>query len=315
MTRRLTYVSPAAPAVSVVLPTYNRGKTLPYAIRSVLNQSFTDFELVVVDDASTDDTEAIVDAVADSRIRYVRHETNRGVSAARNTGIADARGDVVAFQDSDDEWFPEKLGKQMERFEHAPPNVGVVYTGMYRRESGDRRYLPYATVQPKEGDVRRSIVRQNFISTQMAAVRRECFETVGTFDEKLPALVDWELWIRFSDRYRFLLVDEPLVRGGVNPDSISNNRGDVVRARERILGKHRDRFDDASLANHQFYIGHGAMKTGDVDTGRRYLKRSVRTNPRPVYVFAWLLSRSGGTVYNAAYESVKTLVARYGSRT
>lgn len=295
----------AQPPVSVVLPTYNRAGVLRDSIESVLNQTYADFELIVVDDASTDDTESIVAGLEDSRIRYVKHEVNRGAAAARNTGIDEARGDVVAFQDSDDEWLPEKLEKQMAAFDDAAANVGVVYTGMHRTVDGEERYLPYPGVEPKEGDIRRSIVRQNFVSTQMAAVRRECFEEVGVFDKSVTPLEDWELWLRFSERYRFLLVDEPLVVAAVNADSISNDRDDIVRARERIVEKHRDRFDDASLANHLFYVGHGSMKLGDVDTGRRYLWRAVRTNPRKLYVVALALSFLGSGLYTSVYGIAK----------
>lgn len=297
-------VAPSDPSVSVVLPTYNRADSLHDSIRSVLNQTFADFELVVVDDASTDETEAIVAGIDDSRIRYIRHEINRGVSAARNTGIDRARGDIVAFQDSDDEWLPEKLRKQMGVFDDAPADVGVVYTGMRRTVNGDERYIPYPGVTHKEGDIQRSIVKQNFISTQMAAVRRECFDEVGDFDEELPALVDWDLWIRISEQYHFRLVDEPLVEGGVNPDSISSNRRSIVQARERIVSKHYDRFDDDSLANHLFFIGHGAMKSGQTEKGQRYLKKAVQSNARLVYVVAWLLSFLGTRAYVYIYSVV-----------
>lgn len=299
-------VAPPDPSVSVVLPTYNRADSLHDSIRSVLSQTFADFELIVVDDASTDETEAVVAEIDDSRIRYIKHENNRGVSAARNTGIHRARGNVVAFQDSDDEWLPEKLRKQMDVFSDAPAEVGVVYTGMRRTVNGDERYIPYPGVTHKEGDIQRSIVKQNFISTQMAAVRRECFDKVGTFDEELPALVDWDLWIRISEHYHFRLVDEPLVIAAVNPDSISSNRSKIVQARERIVNTQCERFDDDSLANHLFFIGHGAMKTGQTDKGRRYLKKATQRNPCQRYIFALLLSLLGANVYTIVYELIKS---------
>jgi glycosyltransferase involved in cell wall biosynthesis len=290
-----------------VLPTYNRADLLPNSIESVLNQTYADLELVVVDDASSDRTEPVVRGFDDPRIRYVAHETNQGVSAARNTGIARSRGDIVAFQDSDDEWLPEKLRKQMDVFNNAPPDVGVVYTGMYRCVGGDERYLPYPGIEKKEGDIQDSIIRQNFISTQMAAVRRDCFNVVGDFDEKLAALVDWELWIRLSRHYRFRLVDEPLVKGGVESDSISKNRGAIVEARERIVEKHRERFDSDSLANHLFFIGHGAMKLGQTKKGRRYLRKALWTKPQFHYAIASAVSHLGKKPYNATYRAVKAL--------
>lgn len=293
------------PRVSVVLPTYNRADRLPRAIESVLEQTYEDLELIVVDDGSTDDTTAVIDSYTDDRLQYVQHDTNRGVSAARNTGIEAAAGSIISFQDSDDEWLPEKLEKQLGVFATAPSKVGVVYTGMWREVGGDRRYLPYDRVDPKEGDISDSIVSGNFVSTQMAAVRRKCFETVGTFDEELSALVDWDLWIRISQRYHFRLVDEALVEAGVKADSISDDRPTIVNARERIVEKHAEKFDRESLANHLFYVGHGAMKVGDIQRGRRYLRRAARTKSDPKYWGTLLLSLSGARPYSWGYNVFK----------
>ena len=105
------------PGISVIIPTYNRAHLISRSAKSVLAQTYPDFELIIVDDGSGDNTEEIIEALADPRIRYLRHESNRGVSAARNTGIRAARGDYIAFQDSDDEWLPQKLEKQLGLFE------------------------------------------------------------------------------------------------------------------------------------------------------------------------------------------------------
>lgn len=114
------------PKVSVVIPTHNRSSLLRRAIQSVLDQTYQDFEIIVVDDASTDDTEAVVKGFADERIRYVRHSENRGEAASRNTGIRLAKGEYIAGHDDDDVWLPPKLEKQVKAFEKASPKVGVV---------------------------------------------------------------------------------------------------------------------------------------------------------------------------------------------
>ena len=123
-------MSKEKPTVSVIIPTYNRAKLLPRAIKSVLNQTFKDFEVIIVDDGSTDNTEEVINEFQkhNKRIKYIRHEKNKGAAAARNTGIKIAQGEYIAFQDSDDEWLPNKLEKQMEIFESAPAEIGVVYT-------------------------------------------------------------------------------------------------------------------------------------------------------------------------------------------
>src|SRR5262245_44206142 len=117
------------PRVSVILPTYNRSHSLPAAIASVLMQSHTDLEVIVVDDASTEDIEALVRSIGDDRVRYVRRNSNGGAAAARNTGLAEARGSYIGFQDSDDLWLPDKLSRQLSAFETLPNEIGVVTGG------------------------------------------------------------------------------------------------------------------------------------------------------------------------------------------
>ena len=139
-----------APTVSVIIPTYNRAHLLPRALESVLAQTFEDLEVLVVDDGSTDGTEAVVTGY-DDRVRYLRQPQNAGVSAARNRGLREARGEFVAFLDSDDEWFPEKLARQVERFRELPDRVGLLYCGVQFGRRPDREDW---TFRPKHrGDV------------------------------------------------------------------------------------------------------------------------------------------------------------------
>ena len=119
----------AKPIVSVVIPTFNRAHLIMRALQSVLTQTFTAWETIVVDDGSTDDTETVVLSLGDSRIRYCRQPENRGPAAARNRGMREAKGEFIAFLDSDDEWFPDKLELQVARFRELPETVGLIYTG------------------------------------------------------------------------------------------------------------------------------------------------------------------------------------------
>jgi len=290
------------PSASIIIPTYNRADILGDSIRSVLNQTYEDLELIVVDDASTDNTDDVVRGFDDDRIKYLGHTENRGAPAARNTGIAEAEGDFVAFQDSDDEWLPTKLEKQMQAFRRTSSDVGVVYTGMLRIVDGERRYIPYPGVEQTDGDIRRSLSRQNFIPTQVATVRRECFDEVGDFDENAWPLSDWELWIRISKRFRFELVDEALVTGEVRSDSISKNARKKAEVRERIVDKHREFFDEGSLARQLFYIGHGFTKLGETSRGRAYLRQAVQVEPNVRHVGALLLSVLGSNAYRGLYR-------------
>lgn len=275
------------------------------SIESVLNQTYDDFELIIIDDGSTDGTEEVVHNFEDDRIRYIKHEENKGATEARNTGIKQSRGEFIAFQNSDDKWWPSKLEKQMACFNEISSSFGVVYTGMWRRSNGEKEYIPADGIKQKEGHIEESLVNQNFISDQMAVVRKECLEKVGYLDERLAPLDDWELWLRISTHYKFKYVNEPLVTAEIRSDSISRNSEDLVRARKLIVQKHPDLFDSSSLSNHLFYIGHGSLKLSDTETGRSYLYKALRTDPRLLYLGTFILSLFGSDMYNKAYRIYK----------
>ena len=161
------------PQVSVIIPTYNRAHLLSRAIKSVLNQTFQDFEIIIVDDASTDDTDKLVVSFHDSRVRYIQHEKNHGGGAVRNSAIKQAQGDYIAFLDSDDEWLPEKLEKQMKLFNGTSKKVGLVSAGAV----DIRNQIPYAYYIPKfRGDISRRILIKNCVGlTAIAVVRKGVF--------------------------------------------------------------------------------------------------------------------------------------------
>lgn len=309
-------MSSSNPAVSVVLPTYNRANSLKRSINSVLNQTYTDFELIVVDDDSTDDTRLIVNQIDDDRVRLIEHNTNRGAPAARNTGIEAARGDFIAFQDSDDEWDEEKLKKQISVFDDVSSEVGVVYTRFCRLslDGTHRTCIPKDAIGPKEGDLSDLLLCQNIITTQAAVVRRECFETVGNFDENLPRFQDWELWIRVAEKYEFKIVDEELVTAYTQPDSIIEDTEAMVEARERIVNKHRAKYTDKALADQLFRLGHSSLKTYQTRRGRAHLLRAVRSHPKVIYVVVFLVSLLGSHVYNALFQIHRQTVRRMISR-
>jgi len=181
------------PKVSVIIPTYNRAKLLPRAVNSVLNQTFKDFELIIVDDASTDNTEEVVRRYKDHRIKYIRHKTNKGISISTNEGINKSKGQYIAFQDSDDEWLPEKLKKQMEIIT-CESNIGVVYTGYIRISPTKKDYLPSKEVIRKNGNLHHDLLRENFIAKPTTLIPKKVLDEVGLFDENISQLVDWEFF-------------------------------------------------------------------------------------------------------------------------
>lgn len=224
------------PTVSVVLPTYNRAGLLGRAIRSVLAQSYTDFELLVVDDGSTDETSNVVASFRDQRIRYISLAHNTGAGAARNAGIRMARGKFLAFQDSDDEWLPSKLAKQMSAFERGSVRLGIVYSDMQRiRGDGTATYFAAPTVT-SDRLINPAVwfYQVGNLGVQSTVIKREYLDAAGHFNENLPAFEDLEMFIRLSRRCEFHLLPEPLVRY-YDTDGISKDRYAGWLSRKLIL--------------------------------------------------------------------------------
>jgi glycosyltransferase involved in cell wall biosynthesis len=281
------------PKVSVIIPTYNRAHLIGRAIQSVLNQTYQDFELIVVDDGSTDNTNEVIKEFSqkDKRILYIKHDKNKGGSAARNTGIKAARGEYIAFQDSDDEWLPEKLEKQMGILEKVSQEVGVVYTGFWRIKEDKKKYTPSDKVLKKEGDIHNELLKGNFITTQSIIVRKECFKEMGYFDESLPRLQDWELVLRLSEKYKFKFIDEPLLCSYYNDESISADNNALINALEIILTKHHSYFIQHKkiLAIHYFKLGINLCINSNFEKGKQYLLKALKYNPIKLRYFIILI--------------------------
>ena len=210
------------PLISVIIPTYNRGWILKEAIDSVFRQAFPDFELIVVDDGSTDNTKDILNAY-DDKLNVIR-QTNKGVSAARNRGIASASGRYVAFLDSDDLWLPEKLDRQIAFF-NSNPDALICQTQEIWIRNGVR-INPKKRHQKFSGNIFEQSLMLCLVSPSAVMIKLSLFEKVGLFDEKLPACEDYDLWLRISCRYPVFLIDTPLImkRGG-HADQLSKTSG------------------------------------------------------------------------------------------
>jgi glycosyltransferase involved in cell wall biosynthesis len=200
------------PTVSVILPTFNRRAFLRQAIESVLAQTCPADELIVVDDGSTDGTPALLDGYGD-RIKVIG-QSNRGVSAARNTGIRKSKGAFIALLDSDDYWLPDKLEAQLSFFK-CRPNAMICQTEEIWVRNG-KRVNPKKRHQKFSGMIFEKTLPLCLVSPSAVMVRKELFEEVGLFDESLPACEDYDMWLRISWKYPVYLIDTPLIvkRGG-----------------------------------------------------------------------------------------------------
>lgn len=287
------------PLVSVIIPTYNRASTLLRAVRSVLNQTCQNLEVIIVDDGSTDNTVGVVEDIGCDKVRYVKHNVNKGGAAARNTGIGLARGEYIAFQDSDDEWQPEKLQKQVDLIIDNP-ELSVVYCGLIRFDNFRVQYLPSRSQANISANLASELLRENFISTQTLLVRKEVFERVGIFDEDLPRFQDWELMIRISQEFDIGLVDEPLVLAHLSQDSLTLKPSSRADALEHILAKHNDKFSDkrALCSRHMATIGHFRCLSGQLGNGRSWLYKAIsRKALNPKAWFALCMSCLGVNGY------------------
>jgi glycosyltransferase involved in cell wall biosynthesis len=209
------------PLVSVIIPTYNRACLLKEAIGSVQEQVFSDFELIVVDDGSTDNTAQLLQSYAN--IQVVKQD-HRGVSAARNAGIAQALGQFLAFLDSDDLWFPEKLSAQVAFFE-SHPHALICHTEEIWIRNGVR-VNPRRRHRKHSGMIFERAVQLCLVSPSAVMIHRSLFDQVGWFDETLPACEDYDLWLRIACRFPIFLISKPLVikRGG-HKDQLSRAPG------------------------------------------------------------------------------------------
>jgi glycosyltransferase involved in cell wall biosynthesis len=210
------------PLVSVILPTYNRGWILTEAIDSVLAQDYKGYELIVVDDGSTDNTREILDTYGQNII--VLRQTNKGVSAARNRGIAEAGGQLIAFLDSDDLWLPRKLSRQVDFFNLNPAAVINQTEEIWIRNGV--RVNPKDRHRKPSGMIFERSLGLCLVSPSAVMIKKTLFDAVGVFDESLPACEDYDLWLRISCRYPVHLIETPqIIKRGGHGDQLSKAAG------------------------------------------------------------------------------------------
>lgn len=229
------------PAVSVIIATYNYGAYLRQAVASVQAQSFTDWECLIVDDASTDSTPDLAATLAatDSRIRYHRNRTNLGEARSRNLGNARAVGEFLAPLDADDWWHPAKLERQLAAA-HQDSEVALSFTAPVLMPAGEPPCQP-GYFAAWAADLDRNLRRENCIYHSSVLVRRSTVAAVGGYDEALPYAVDWDLWLRILTRFgarAFQLIDEPLIYYRLHAESLSRRWEVTTRGTRAVAIRH-----------------------------------------------------------------------------
>jgi glycosyltransferase involved in cell wall biosynthesis len=276
-----------SPSVSVIVSSYNYGRYVGAALESVRRQSFADFEVIVVDDGSTDDSLRIIGRfLRDPRFRLVE-QSHGGQARAKNRGLAEARAPYVAFLDADDLWARRKLEKQVALMD-SDPRLGVVCTGR-KVVDVDGKPRPWKSVRLPRGRVVAAMFRQNFVCFSSALMRAGVADHVGGFDESIPLAIDYDFWLRAARHYRFGVVSEPLVAYRVGHVNLSRRQLDRLHVARLIMERFTLHYDhprtlppaararaEAETFVHMATIARGYSRRAALG----WLGRAIRVNPR-----------------------------------
>lgn len=280
------------PTISVVIPTYNRSHFIKRAVHSALAQTYQDLEVIVVDDHSTDDTVKEVTDLSsgDDRVRYLHHSVNRGAQAARNTGIRAAQGQYIAFLDSDDEWLPHKLEKQVQFITRGPEELGVVYCGYRIVRAGN--FPPKDECFNLQGNIYHHLLSGYGLGpTSILLVKKKALEAINLFDESVLAYQEWDTSIRLAKYYEFGYVPNSLVLYHLHDQgSISRNRASNIEAYLRIVNRYRSDIlcvcSQRTLDNHYkiarrrfFGLASQYLNTGEYRTAARMFAKAAQLPP------------------------------------
>lgn len=223
--------------ISIVIPTFNRAKILKDNLMNILNQTYSDFEVIIIDDNSIDNTKEVIENIPDKRVRYYKNKENKGACYSRNRGISLAKGEYIAFQDSDDYWFPEKLEKQLEYIKKV--DCDLVFCAMDTYDE-NKKYLHRVPNLNKSQHIQYNLLlEENLVSTQTILCKKEIFNTIQ-FDESLKRFQDWDLILEISKSYTVYYLNNVLVIQYIQSDSISKNYHNIYYSLERIKEKNID---------------------------------------------------------------------------
>lgn len=280
------------PTVSVVIPTHNRSDLIERAVRSVLDQTFSDLECIVVDDCSTDETVSVVESIEDDRLTLRKHEENRGAATARNTGIKSASGEFIAFLDDDDKWRPEKLDKQIDLYQSTDNRVGLVYCWMdYCKNDG----TIVAEYQPDlKGDVFLDVLdKQRIGNSSTLLIPADIIREVGGFDESLHRGNDGDLIRRITLNYEVEFVPEALVVAYVDHGhrriSTQDEQGvrNAIQGQKVKLRKFTEQFEDhpEKRAIIDAILAKRYIQIGKYKTALKYCLQAVQSAPLTPVVY------------------------------
>jgi glycosyltransferase involved in cell wall biosynthesis len=308
------------PEVSVIMPVYNGEQFLAESVESVLRQTFKDFELICINDGSTDRSQDIIDSFSDSRLKSIVQK-NAGPPHARNTGIKSSKGNYLAFLDCDDVWLPFSLEKRLNYLSCSNERFMVHSDAILINESGKNLA---GSIRTRNGEspfsgkcFRRLFLEGSNMLTSSVIIKKELFQHIGLFDESFFRAQDYDLWMRISYHYPISFLNEPLVKYRVHSNNISNMTmlGEIHSARallkaaenvpdiEKLIGKSdlRSRLYQAS-----FDVGYAALEAGDAETGRHWLGRAWTWGRKPKTFLLLAATACFGSLVSAFYSRRKS---------
>lgn len=301
-----------APSVSVVITTYDRPAYLSGAVETVAAQTYNDIELIIVDDASPTPASEVLseDDYQFPIFRILRHEENSGPNAARNTGIKAANGEYVAFLDDDDRWIPEKLERQVERFESGDENLGVVSTGWKWVKDGS---VEDSWVPPNfEGDITKALLCENVVGTQSAVMVRADVAKRHPLDARFPRWADQEWYVSLSTECEFDAIREPLVVHEFETHNrITDDSNKLFEGHRLFLEKYLPLADEYGYLTKRkmrgwadYRVGKSLLRMGQYGMARRFLVSAVQWYPLEPKFFVYAASSLGGRVTHSVAQSL-----------
>lgn len=297
--------------LSVIIPTYNRPGLVGKAIKSVLAQTFSDLEVIVIDGSDNDDTAKKVSSLSDERIKYFKVE-NQSAAHSRNIGMKIAQGEFVAFNDDDDEWHPNKAEKQLQHLA-VNKSAKIVYSSFTKKIRGFIRTTPDKTTLKTSGNIYNDLLLSNFVGLPTMILHRSCCQKV-LFNEKLRCIEDWDWTIRLAKQYAFEFIEEPLVTVNDTPKSVNKSAYSVkADAYKKIYDKYQNELEKTPHieAKHLLSIGNNLCLSGNVREGREYLLKSFKiSTKKPLTLASLLLSYLGDKSYCAAFKLYERFTCR-----
>jgi|GEM_PF-1846772 glycosyltransferase involved in cell wall biosynthesis len=294
--------------VSIIIPAYNSEKTIEKAIRSALQQTYSDFEIIIVDDASTDKTKKIINSFEDSRIIYLKHKKNSGGPAKSiNTGIKNSKGDYIAILENDDEWLPTKLEKQLELYEKISSFVGLVSCNVAYINNNTKKIKKYKKNIRNKIFIE-SLKRCTVHSLSSVLIKKEVFNEVGLFDERIKIAADIDMYIRIFKKFEFDFVDCVLFKKHIHKNNLSRLESSILLKtldKEIILKKNitdYKKYPEAfSIINRKIASGH--CFAGNVEKGKKYYLKSIKINSYNIKAYIYLfISLFGYKFFQRIYK-------------